>query len=281
MLSMSSIVGAISKSDILQKLSETLRPAVVNVSAERVIKRAKIHHVYYMLAAFDLCAVGGGIYLAHNLMQLYVESVSVNQTWAGHMKSLSKLGELAQVTNAPGNDIFDSRDVGAERARQEAALKEFTAQLTNIKLSLVSTKNEHLLQSISKIGSAMDEMVVEAGHIFQYFASGELNKAGERMATMDRKYGMLSRAINDSVEIMQYAQAKALDGQLGEAGAMRRSDISAGHSCSSLFALWSASVTRSRPRSKRLKTKRTWPPNSLRWSMKASPISTSNSPTTS
>jgi len=184
-------------------------------------RRTRLHHVYFLLAAFDLATVGGGLYLSHKLMTLYVQSVNVNQEWSVRLKDYSKLADLAQVANAPGNDIFDSGDVEKERSRRDAGLKEFTAHIRKLRQGLPHGNSE-LGSALDRVETAMVEMMAEADLIFRYFDSGEPAKAGERMATMDRKYGVLTREVNKCTEIIQGIQGNYFAAQLGEARELRR-----------------------------------------------------------
>ncbi len=192
-------------------------------SVRRAIKgRTRIHHVYYLLAAFDVLAVAGGLHLSHRLTSLYVESVSVNQVWAGHIRSFSKLGDVAQSVNAPGNDVFDSRDEAKERERRDTALNSFNADLSVIEKDLAKSDNPSLTGAAAAIRLHMAEMVGEADTIFSMFAAGRGADAGERMATMDRKYALLTRAINDTTGLIQDIQATEFATQLEQSSMLRK-----------------------------------------------------------
>jgi len=41
-------------------------------------KKPKWHLVYFALAAFDILTVSGSLYLNHNIMNIYKDSVDVN-----------------------------------------------------------------------------------------------------------------------------------------------------------------------------------------------------------
>ena len=92
--------------------------------------RPKWHLIYFVLAAFDLLTVSGSLYLNHEIMGIYTSSVNENQSWADRLSKLTVLNEHAQKTNAPGNDVFDTRNVPDERQRRDAALAEFNQQLS-------------------------------------------------------------------------------------------------------------------------------------------------------
>src|SRR5688572_26087971 len=80
-------------------------------------RRPRWHLLYFVLAAFDLLTIGVSMQLNHRLMGIYTQSVQMNESWADRMRRYSELGQSASEANAPGNDVFDSRDVKTESAR--------------------------------------------------------------------------------------------------------------------------------------------------------------------
>ena len=194
-------------------------------AAAAVRRRPKWHLIYYLLAAFDLMTVSGSLYLNHELMDIYGGSVEVNQEWAGRLGQLTLLGELAQRTNAPGNDVFDSRDVPLEQERRDYALADFVLQVQRIESSFSVAgdleRHPELGVAFSQISVAMDEMVAEADQIFAHFERGEDELAGRRMATMDRKFAVLSGAIGDAIAAVQAIQSTNFKDQLASAEGLR------------------------------------------------------------
>src|SRR3954462_13693326 len=89
----------------------------------------KWRYVYFLLAAFDLVTVSAGLYLNHRIMGIYLPSVGVNRVWATRSSAYSHLGELAGDVDAPGNDVFDTRDVRKEFDRMKIAVAAFDADL--------------------------------------------------------------------------------------------------------------------------------------------------------
>lgn len=85
------------------------------------VKPPKLLYIYFLLAAFDLVTVSAGLYLNHRIMGIYLRSVEVNRVWADRISAYSHLGELAGAVNAPGNDVFNTRQVEQELARMENA----------------------------------------------------------------------------------------------------------------------------------------------------------------
>lgn len=161
--------------------------------------RPKWHMLYFVLAAFDLATICLSLYLSHTILGIYTNSVEVNHEWVTRRRSYSALRSLASEVNAPGNDIFDSLNVPKEQARLAQALRAYQAHLETIenevRTHVVPETARSLDVHFDSIRDAMNEMLSEARSIFAYFAEGEAERAGERMATMDRKYAQLNKAI--------------------------------------------------------------------------------------
>jgi len=189
-------------------------------------KRPKWHIIYYALAAFDLLAVSSSLYLSHEIMGIYRGSVAENHVWVERVSALTKLGRLAQETNAPGNDVFDSKAVDRETAARDKALIGFRTMLQDVRADfhqkISGDDQRRLVEKARIIGEAMDQMVLEADQIFAYFNSGEAALAGTRMASMDRKYADLTNQIAAASQIVQGIQERNFYQQLSEAGDLRQ-----------------------------------------------------------
>ena len=101
-----------------------------NIEAANEPRHVKWHYVYYVLAAFDVITISFSLFLNHQIMGIYTRSVVLNQEWASRSAHYSELGELATAVNAPGNDVFDTKNVEAESAKLDEALSAFTQSLT-------------------------------------------------------------------------------------------------------------------------------------------------------
>src|SRR4051794_28161543 len=180
----------------LQLLRRSAVPCADTGSAAPVLRQAKWHHIYFVLAAFDLLTVMGSLHLSHQIMFIYAASVDTNQEWADRLARYSELAQLAAAVDAPGNDVFDTRAMDTEAARQEQAVTLFDQELEAARADLTTAGPEpearRLLASLDVVAEAMRSMVAEANLIFAYFRQGEAERAGERMATMDRKYARVS-----------------------------------------------------------------------------------------
>ncbi len=161
--------------------------------------RPKWHRIYFLLAGFDILTVVLSLYVNHQLSTLYRDSVRVNHSWAERLSQYADLGQLAAEVNAPGNDVFDSRDVPAETTRMRYAQAAFNAQLDlatqELQQQVPLAQAQPLLQDLQAARLAMQEMTGESSLIFAFFSTNRSEQAGERMATMDRKYASVNTAL--------------------------------------------------------------------------------------
>ncbi|MBD2195081.1 HAMP domain-containing histidine kinase [Calothrix anomala FACHB-343] len=160
---------------------------------------AKWQYIYYALAAFDLLTVSSSLYLNHKIMDIYTQSIVVNHEWAVRLERYSELGQLLADVNAPGNDVFDSQDVNLESKRLATAKDNFEQKFNSIKQELQTQVDpaqvEKLLKDLDSVQAATTEMVAEAKLIFSYFRENQPEMAGKRMATMDRQYHKVNKAL--------------------------------------------------------------------------------------
>jgi len=194
--------------------------------AGRAEKRPRWYLLYYLLAALDIVAVLVSLTLSYLLMQNFVDSVANSQEWGRREDRYAHLAELARAVNAPGNDVFDSRDVGAESARLRAALDAFDARLdaarAEVARNVRAGEAPPLLTALDEIQRAMREMVGETKLIFGFFDTKQADRAGERMATMDRKYASVNRALARLSGAVRTIRDAHFDEQIKAAGALRQ-----------------------------------------------------------
>ena len=176
-------------------------------------------------------------------MEIYSESVVINQRWADRLASFSDLGQVASDVNAPGNDVFDTRDVAAETKRRDEALAVFHRQIEAARADLMDSvalgQAAPLLDRLEAVSSAMTDMSAEADLIFNYFRSGQTDRAGERMATMDRKYARVNAELAGLSGQVREIQKRHFQEQVAAAEYLRRFEYLIG----ALIVLMVASVT--------------------------------------
>jgi len=158
--------------------------------------RFKWHHIYYILAAFDVATISFSLYLHHRILDIYEQSVVVNQEWAERNGRYGELAQLAALVNAPGNDVFASRDVNRESARLEESLRVFEAALLEVRNDLNDHRVENVIEAalmttVDGVEAGMHRMVTASKQIFAAIEAGDTEVAGTHMAEMDRHYGQV------------------------------------------------------------------------------------------
>ena len=159
--------------------------------------------MYYGLAFFDVLVVALGLFLNHEIIGTHDQAIRQNQVWEQRLDQYLDLGTLAGEVNAPGNDVFDSRDVGAESSRRDEALGRFWVHMAAVRKDLLKVAPEHerpLRADLQVLEEAMAGMNAEADLIFGYLGAGQRDPAGNRMAAMDRRYHTVNLAITKTRE---------------------------------------------------------------------------------
>ncbi len=200
----------------------------VQPRAARRAPRWRLHAVYVALAALGVAAVSLGLYLSDRAAILYRDAVTVNQAWASRQLRYLALGPLAAAVNAPGNDVFDSRDVHAERARLAAAARLFDERLDALRAAPGATAagaEASLARDLAGLATAMADMRVAADRIFAAFDAGAPADAAARMATMDRRYADVRRAIDALTRDVAAEQSRLLAAQADTAAWLYRVEL--------------------------------------------------------
>jgi PAS domain S-box-containing protein len=179
------------------------------------------YHLYFLLAAFDLVTIAASLYISHFGNAIFSEAVVTNSFWLNQLTHANKLGSLASKANAPGNDVFDSREPDTESQRLEIARVDFYQAFQEAEGEIARASGSRpidpagaslLLKELTEIRLAFDLMVAEAQQIFSLFKEGDTASAGARMATMDRRYADLNRAI----DILRTSEHSLMTGALHE-----------------------------------------------------------------
>ncbi|MFZ5861654.1 MAG: putative bifunctional diguanylate cyclase/phosphodiesterase [Nitrospirota bacterium] len=183
------------------------------------------HWLYFALAGFDLLTVVFGLYLSHRVTRIYTDSIAVNQQWARRLGQYDHLRQLASSVNAPGNDVFDSHNVVAERAMMHNRRTRFDADLAALRADLSTDGTQDaaaLRKDLDIIDHTMGTMTAEAEGVFSLFERGQAEQAGEHMATMDRKYAVVQRAFSHLAEDVGAIQAANFQRQIRAAATVQR-----------------------------------------------------------
>lgn len=202
------------ESDLAMRFWNWLRQVIPAAHRTRI----KIHHVYFILAGFDLLAVGSGLYLSHHLSSAFSETVETNLVWSERSAKIASLTQAATVTNAPGNDVFESKDALAELARFETSLTVFAPQLAALQEDFrTNLPADHAVEPLAALGRVQEAMQLMAGRtrgLLDNYGRGEFEVAAASMAAMDRSYATLLGEVGHLGTVLRELEAVFVRGQL-------------------------------------------------------------------
>lgn len=193
------------------------------------MRRPRLELIYFALAGFDLLTIVFTLFLSNHIMDLYQQSVARGGAWSARVGELVELAQYAQQANAPGNDVFDTQDVAAERLRRDASLLRYNEQrdrvLHELESSVPGAEAQRISSRIRAADLHMTAMMQEADHIFAQIEVGDDVAAGRRMATMDRVYGRLSNSLLEAIYEVQQVEDANLRRQVRLAANMRQLEL--------------------------------------------------------
>ena len=188
--------------------------------------KIKWNHLYYLLAAFDVLAVSGSLYLNHQIMGIYSQSVDENRIWVDRTAALEGLRDTSIAVNAPGNNVFDDKQVSVHQGLRDSEYLIYKQRLKVISDDYKQIVDDELktsfLGGLDKINAAMTAMNGEADSIFEYFNQGQVEAAGSRMATMDRKAANVQHEIGSLIKNINLIQDENFKSQLAYAQSLKQ-----------------------------------------------------------
>jgi PAS domain S-box-containing protein len=172
------------------------------------------------LALVALVGLAVGVYLGHQVVGMFGASVVESQTRAQHRQRSWSLQQHAADMTAPGNDIFQSRNVRPETRKFYTSRAVLRQALTTTRREIVSTmphaEARVLLGDLAAMRRAVRPLVAEVRRIFQSFRDDDVDQALRRQATMNRRaaslravFGAFARHIDELAERRTGAQAAA------------------------------------------------------------------------
>ncbi|HEU0059921.1 MAG TPA: EAL domain-containing protein [Hyphomicrobiaceae bacterium] len=177
-------------------------------SASAIKRRARIHHVYYLLAAFDLAAVVSGLILTHHVNLVLSNTVKANLTWSALHDRVAELRRGAGLVNTPGNDVFESRDAAHELERFDAAVLAFWPRLEHLKGEVAAkvANDGGIARAFSGLEVSMGAMVRQTQTLLGHFVRGDEAAAAAEMAAMDRSYGDVLKQMDTFSQTLRHVE---------------------------------------------------------------------------
>lgn len=186
----------------------------------------RLHLIYFVLALFDLLAIGGGLYLSHRLSTVFEESIVKNEEWSARFVSIWKLSDVALAMNGPGNDVFQSRDVAKERQRLTAAADQLNRAIEQVRSEITANvppaMASHPLKTLTFVNQAMNTMAAHGNRGLNEYEKGNIERAAQSMALMNRSFVVLKQKLNDSISAVREIQEAYAAGFSGRVHDLKR-----------------------------------------------------------
>ncbi len=165
--------------------------------------------VYFLLAAFDVCAILGSVYLNHSLVRMHADSLSASQRWMARFDRYVELERLAEGVAQPPKEVFDTRDARLETVKLRGARRAFDAEIAAARDEIAASpdpaEREPLDAPLRAVTEAMTTVMAEANMTLTYFGIDDTSEAGEHMVGTDRAmanvhaaFAALERAASES-----------------------------------------------------------------------------------
>jgi signal transduction histidine kinase len=185
--------------------------------------------VYFLLAAFDVCAILASVYLNHSLVQMHAESLGTIQRWTARLDRYADLERLAEAVGAPPKDVFDTRDARLETVKLRSARRAFDVAIGEARGELADAPDPEELAvlepPLQTVVAAMGTVMAEANMTLTYFSIDDPEQAGEHMASTDHAMANVHAAFTALQRAASENQAKLFARQHELAAAAARVDI--------------------------------------------------------
>lgn len=172
----------------------------------------KIHLVYFFLAACDLMAVIGGLYLSHRQAGIFEASVESDRYWDTHLDEVWSLSRLIQASNSPPNDVFDTHDPVGENKKFEIAITAVNDKIAtikaNLRTSLSASQQAAPLAALGEVELGIKRVGIEARAVFRKYGQGDIAGAGMSMARTDRLNAEANRRVQKSVDAIRAIKSR-------------------------------------------------------------------------
>ena len=200
-----------------------------HVNEEAIKKGPRLHLVYFALATFDLLTVLLSLSLFNRIQDIYAESVHVNQEWATRLEDYAELSNLAAAVSAPGNDIFNSRDLELEEAHLQEYSTAFDSLFDQVRDDLSSNVEPSqavaLLGTCDAIATTMEELLTEARLTFLHFGEERIGEAAQAHADMDHHLTSVNVEISTLGTQVRAIQKHHLDQQTHTTESLRQGEL--------------------------------------------------------
>lgn len=191
------------------------------------MRKLKWYHAYFFLAAFDVATIAISLGISYYQNGIFAKAVAANREWTDRLGQLSKLVGEASAANAPGNDVFETRDIAAASRELEAAVSAFETRAVALDADIRANveQNAELLTSLTAARASMADMHANARAILTSLASSDERTASASMAKMDRNNVEIHAALGQVGDAARGLVSEALNDQGATVAIVERVEI--------------------------------------------------------
>ncbi|MGE0213403.1 MAG: sensor histidine kinase [Parvibaculaceae bacterium] len=161
----------------------------------------RVHLVYFLLAAFDLLAIAGGLYLSHRVIQVFESNVTSNAALDDRLMASWTVIDTASEANTAVIGAFETAGTRQAADRFHAKLYEVRTELKSFRGYVGDAFPEgaarRALSIIGKIELLISSIESDAAKVFALLDAGESKAAVEALGLMQRRYTSLRFHVND------------------------------------------------------------------------------------
>jgi len=184
----------------------------------QVKSNANWFQLYYFMAAVSLIVVGFSLVVNHGIMNIYTKSNKISEKWSDRQARYIALSDLATKVIAPGNDVFESRDVVKESIRFKALVrklyKDIAASKNEIVKNVTQLLAKKMLASLAEAETNLQDLEYKAISILGLMKADRIVLAGRHMAAMNRHYSQLSLSLSTLGALVRVVKSKHLEKQV-------------------------------------------------------------------
>jgi len=176
------------------------------------MKRVRWYHYYILLAAFDLLIIAASLWLHRQTLASFEDLLNGAASLDASQRDLTALGLRLVALNAPGNDVFETRQVATERQRfrrlrDEVERMRHTSHIQPGKLRRFWEEIDRMCAVEERIFELIEVAQAKAA---QPAASSALVQAGNLMSIMDRHQARAIRLLGSEQETTMNRAAETL-----------------------------------------------------------------------
>jgi signal transduction histidine kinase len=189
----------------------------------------KVHHIYYVLALFDLVAVGTGLYLNSQLNQAFTKAVQINFSANKHLADSEALRELAKAVIGPSYNVFHSKDAQHELALFETSASEVARKTALFRMSVLEYSDASrseikniVLERVGAIEMVLHEMTERCRTLLSHFRAGDITAAADMISQIDNHHHDFLIQTDALLKGLRYVESNLEADQFAEGQHLRR-----------------------------------------------------------